>query len=353
MIKLAVLGFFVSIAAMKAPTADGQDRLALLILDSNRGSESLLLSQDADQVWGTQQVVPKGYSVVDITETGWLLLASDGDEEAGLSIKSAFSEDVSGPFPVPRAYEEVCLSPRADRIVYIGVDDKDGSATIYLLDFGSLVETQIMTADGDAASLSWSRDGRRLAFYMKDVFNARNTLGFRLCVADLDAENLEAVPITPPSLSTRVSLSTLLVGKPSAARWSPDNRKLLFEAAYDGAATRSYVVADDGTSLLPAHWGHWITNNSIQSILQKPIEGGFNHPFVFVNLSFIDGKDTLTYSEVPLPHEFGHFAFTGTSELFAIVKFGGGLSVFRKDNMEAVHSLPMRSSFAKWIERND
>ena len=347
MIGKVTCGICIFIAVMEVSPATGQNDLALLILDSDRGSGSVLLSRDDGQDWSTQRTVPDGFSVLDITDTGWLLLASKADEEAAIYVKSAFSENISGPIPIPRQYQEICLSPQANQVVYIADADDDESASIYHLDLSRLEDSLVLRTSGDAASLSWSGDGQRVAFYVRDAISSIKMLGYRLYIANLNLEDASSFPVTPPSLPTR------LAGKPLAARWSPDNQKLLFEAVYEGVVASSYVVADDGAMLLPAHGGQWIDHNSQQTILQKPVKIGEKHTFVFAKSNHVDGEATLMYFDEPLPERFGIFAFTGTSDVFAIAKIGGGVSIYHRHSMDLLHTLPMRSPFAKWITRHE
>ena len=113
------------------------------------------------------------------------------------------------------------------------ISDRDGTSEIYLMNADGSYQTKVTNNDAVNFGLSWSRDGKRLAFC--------STLdtGFEIYIMDV-------IDITTASFSEplRITNNTVMDFNPT---WSPDGLKIAFDSQLDGNPGIVIMNLDDGS----------------------------------------------------------------------------------------------------------
>ena len=114
------------------------------------------------------------------------------------------------------------------------VSNRNGSEEIYLMNADGSHQTRVTENSAFEFDLSWSKDGRRLAF----VSNMDS--GFEIYV--MDVIDITRALFTDP---TRLTFTAAMDMSPS---WDPDGQRIVFSSSQNGQ-TGLFVMNDDGTGI--------------------------------------------------------------------------------------------------------
>ena len=164
--------------------------------------------------------------------------------------------------PTKNFYSAVDLSPDGKRIAFVVEENRDRVSRLKIQNIVDGTVTTIREKPGTGPYLfqmpTWSPDGKTLAYYESEGGIEEPTFVVQQVLPTVG----EPKEVAPKSLWTRLSGPDR-----SEPKWSPDGKRILFEANYtEDFGERSYVVNADGTQLLPLSRSTWFTDRPVRKL---------------------------------------------------------------------------------------
>ena len=146
------------------------------------------------------------------------------------------------------------LSPDGNKLCFLTVQGRKNTLEVLDLSTGRL--EKVMTVDGPTSPLSWSPDGKSIAYYFGTKESSKYD-GYSVGVSELEAGQWNHTVIAPPSKP--FSRSPM---RPDAPVWGPEGKTLFFRARYQDqeVGPQWYTVSRDGSGL--THMGGGVSRPS-------------------------------------------------------------------------------------------
>lgn len=341
MLTLATMAYLLG---QRSPISRADDLSHVLVLDCSASKGQIAVVQEKDGKW-SNAIIRTGVSNFLCSSAGHCIYTTKASQWMRGKIGTNLPDERLDLKLTGAEAGAPALSTDGRMLAF--VDRRKGSDELQVVSvLDGAMKTVVARSDSTRIlAPAWSPDGKTLAYYRKG--GDRADVDPALIVQRVVPEIEPAKEVAPPSLPTRLSGPDR-----SRPKWSPDGKRILFEAHYaEDSRGSDCVVNADGTNLQVADSGIWASDSEhlLTVAQQQPPES--NLKWVLAVMEHGSAGWTMQRLGVAIPQHAVFVEWEPSRAFVGIVAEDNTVSIInvKTGQSENVGRLEGRCTWAGWV----